>query len=234
MSLILHLETATGICSVAISNNNELLRFKSVSDGYKHAENLFKLIDEVLIESHCAYHNLDAVAISAGPGSYTGLRIGVSAAKGICYGLGIPLIAVPTLKILAQRFVSKHPEFKGIIIPMIDARRMEVYTATFDAEGNQVVDDKPLILNENSFQEELQNSEVAFLGDGSEKLRPLIENSKNASFFEIELNAKGMISYAHEAYNAKEFADLAYFEPRYLKAYQGTPPPKGIHAGKQV
>lgn len=234
MSTLLHLETATSICSVALSKDGEIISFKSVSDGFKHAENLFKLIDQVLSESKLSYSELDAVSISAGPGSYTGLRIGVSAAKGLCYGLGVPLIAVPTLKILTYRFIAEHPQFNGLVVPMIDARRMEVYTSVFNSDGEQLVNDVPLILDESSFQEELKTSQVAFIGDGSNKFKSLVEGNSNAFFFEIELNANGMIDFAHQAFRAEKFADLAYFEPEYLKAYQGTPPPKGIHAGKQV
>lgn len=235
MNYILHLESATSVCSAAVAVDGKLLASVSISEGYKHAENLLPLCEKVLVEAKITFDDLAAVAVSAGPGSYTGLRIGVSTAKGICYGLDIPLITVPTLEILARVFKAKHPAFEGYIAPMIDARRMEVYTNVFDSNLKALMNDSPLVIDETAYQEYLSENKLAFIGDGASKCAEILGLHSNADFsFEVQLDAKGMVDYAFEAFSKQDFADLAYFEPEYLKPYQGTPPPAGINAGKQV
>jgi tRNA threonylcarbamoyladenosine biosynthesis protein TsaB len=198
---------------------------ETIDDGFKHAENLMVLIEKVLESSGWTYSMLDGIAVSAGPGSYTGLRIGVSTAKGICYALDKPLIAVSTLKTLAAGFLRTHPDFEGKLCPMIDARRMEVYTALFDTSLKLLMPDHPLVIEETSFMNWLEGSPVAFFGDGAEKCRPVLGIHPNAVFdLPTKLNAEDMIPEALEAFQKNNFADLAYFEPAYLKPYQGTAP----------
>ena len=228
MSRLIHLETATSVCSVATAQNGVLVGIETIDDGFKHAENLMVLIEKVLKTSSWTYSMLDGIAVSSGPGSYTGLRIGVSTAKGICYALDKPLIAVSTLKSLAAGFLRMHPDFEGNLCPMIDARRMEVYTALFDSSLNLLMSDKPLVIDETSFVDRLETAPVAFFGDGAEKCRPVIGIRPNAVFgLTANLSAQDMISEALESFLRNDFADLAYFEPAYLKPYQGTAPGQG-------
>jgi tRNA threonylcarbamoyladenosine biosynthesis protein TsaB len=225
MSRLIHLETATSVCSVATADNGVLVAVETIDDGFKHAENLMVLIEKVLETSGWTYSMLDGIAVSAGPGSYTGLRIGVSTAKGICYALDKPLIAVSTLKTLASGFLRTHTNFEGKLCPMIDARRMEVYTALFDSSLKLLMSDQPMIIEESSFTNWLDAYPVAFFGDGAEKCSPVIGIHPNAVFdLPAKLNAEDMIPEALEAFQKNNFADLAYFEPVYLKPYQGTVP----------
>jgi len=223
MSLILNIETATKNCSVALSEHGKTLSCKEIADlGYSHAEKLHVFIDEILSENNCKYSDLEAIAVSRGPGSYTGLRIGVSAAKGLCYALGIPLISVDTLRILAaQASVSD-----GVIIPMLDARRMEVYSAVFTAGLNEIRPTKAEILDENSFSEIA--GKAYFAGDASEKARTVLTKA-NFEFLDdiIYPSARQMSALSHEKFNSKQFEDVAYFEPFYLKDFLvgGKPQP---------
>ena len=216
MAIILCLETATTNCSVALFRDTELLSLKEDnSAGYSHAEKLHLFIKEVLSESGLELDELDAVAISKGPGSYTGLRIGVSAAKGLCFSLGIPLISVPTLASLAASVDLND----GLVVPMLDARRMEVYSAVFDAEGNELRKTRAEILNENSFSEYLENQKVYFCGSGVEKFKAICTHS-NARFIENKLpSAKEMGALAYAKYQKSDTEDVAYFEPFYLKDF---------------
>lgn len=225
MGLILHIETATSCCSVALASDGICLSHKLLNDGFKHAENLMVLANEVLSESEYSYTDLSAVAVSAGPGSYTGLRIGVSAAKGICYALDIPLLTIPTLEILARTYQMQYPDNLYLLCPMIDARRMEVYTALFSTDFHEIENAHPLIIETDAFNLALQKQSIVFFGDGAEKCIPILMYSKNAYFdTKINISAEGMIAPAFEAFSKGDFADLAYFEPEYLKPYQGTPP----------
>lgn len=227
---ILHIETATTVCSVALAEDGELRVLKSVNDGFKHAENLMRLIREAMEEMNWQYSELAAIAVSAGPGSYTGLRIGVSAAKGLCYATSAPLIAVSTLYTLAAGFRRLFPEADTHICPMIDARRMEVYTAVFNRDLHTIRPDHPLVLESITSIPELVDHEITFLGDGAEKSKAVLAEHPNAYFADdIQLSAQDMIGAAFEAYQLGSFADLAYFEPEYLKPYQGTMPvPKAL------
>ena len=218
-SVILNIETSTTNCSVSLSKEGETLVLKEdYNNNYSHAERLHIYIDEVLKEANLKSSNLDAIAISRGPGSYTGLRIGVSAAKGLCYALGIPLISVPTLESLAYQLQIKD----GIIIPMLDARRMEVYSAVFTCKYQQIRDTQAQILEDTSFSEYLEKGKVYFIGDGVEKTKTLITHP-NAIFVEDKLpSAKQMDKLAYTKYKKNDLEDVAYFEPYYLKDFIGV------------
>lgn len=216
MAIILCLETATTNCSVGIARNGRLLALKEDnSRNYSHAEKLHVFINEILAETGLSVKDLDAVAISKGPGSYTGLRIGVSAAKGLCYSLDIPLISVPTLDLLAHKLTGK----KDIIIPLMDARRMEVYSAVYNSELTQIRDTKAEILEENSFSEYLENSIIHFIGNGVAKFEDICSHS-NAIFHTQEFpSAQEMAEIAEAKYKISDIEDVAYFEPYYLKDF---------------
>ncbi|GAB2764985.1 tRNA (adenosine(37)-N6)-threonylcarbamoyltransferase complex dimerization subunit type 1 TsaB [Salinimicrobium soli] len=217
MSLILCIETATTNCSVALGKNGEVLALKEdYSSNYSHAERLHLFIEEILKENGLTPKDLTAVAVSKGPGSYTGLRIGVSAAKGLCFTLDLPLISVPTLSSLARQV---EDEKAGYIIPLLDARRMEVYTAGFSAE-KQIFDTRAEILTAESFKEYLDKGKVSFIGNGVEKFKAVCEH-ENAVFVEGKLpSAAQMASLAEEKFQKGLFEDVAYFEPYYLKDFQ--------------
>lgn len=212
---ILCLETSTKNCSVSLSANGQLLAVKELAeDNYSHAENLHVFIDALLREAGVEKKQLSAVAVSQGPGSYTGLRIGVSAAKGLCYALNIPLIALDTLTVLAQQKTITV----GKIIPMIDARRMEVYTAIFNEQHQETTSVSAKIIDENSFSDLAED--LYFIGDGAEKCQTLLD--KNNHHFDLDIkypSAKDMCALAFEKYEKKSFEDVAYFEPHYLKAF---------------
>lgn len=214
MTKILCIETSGINCSVAIAENNVLLSEKSENKGkFTHTESLHLFIEEILESVKLSFKAIDAVAISSGPGSYTGLRIGVSAAKGLCFALGKPLISVPTLQILASQITGDN----HYIIPMLDARRMEVYSAVFDDHFNEIQVTEAKILDENSYLEWLDKGKVVFLGDGSDKFSEICHHS-NAFFVKNAFpQAKDMIQYAFRKFEAKTFENIAYFEPNYLK-----------------
>ncbi len=216
MSKILCLETSTKNCSVALTENGLTVDvLEEASEQYSHAEKLHPFIQEILQRNKWSYNDLSAVAVSEGPGSYTGLRIGVSAAKGLAYTLRIPLIAVSTLETLARSVQAGE----GYIIPLLDARRMEVYTAVFDKDYNMI---KPVwaeILHEKSFEEFLKKGPVVFTGDAVEKTKTIIRHP-NAVFTEKRYpSAKEMAEKAFEKFQHKDFVDVAYFEPFYLKDF---------------
>lgn len=217
MALILCLETATTNCSVALGRDGELIALKEdYSDNYSHAERLHLFIDEILKENCLPPKNLDAVAISKGPGSYTGLRIGVSAAKGLCFSLDIPLISVPTLESLAQQVTDGSLD---TIIPMLDARRMEVYTAGFTSGKEKIFETRAQILNEDAYDEFLNAGKVAFIGNGVKKFKEICTH-QNAVFIEDKLpSAAQMVPLAHSKFKAGAIEDVAYFEPFYLKDF---------------
>lgn len=214
---LLCLETSGVSCSVCLTADDRILEQRTLNTGsFTHAEKLHIFIEEILKQTKLKGSDIDAVAVSEGPGSYTGLRIGVSSAKGLCFAWNVPLIAVPTLQILAKNI--NIPQ--GYIIPMLDARRMEVYTAVFDENHTQVEATQPLILDENSFQNWLEKSKVSFLGDGSDKFAEICKHP-NAFFVKNQFpTAEKMASLAFERFTQKQFEDVAYFEPFYLKNFQ--------------
>lgn len=228
MALILNIETSTTVCSVSLAKDGKVLASKEQNDGYSHAEVLSIFIDEILKEQNINVSDLDAVAISEGPGSYTGLRIGTSTAKGLCYALNIPLIAVSTLQAMSQRIYKQHPEI-DVFAPMIDARRMEVYVALFDKENDKIEDVYAKIIDEGSFKELLKAKKMLFLGNGAAKCKDVL-TSDNA-FFRTDALASsvGMAELSEEKYKKSDFTDLAYFEPFYLKDFiAGMPKVKGL------
>jgi len=216
MAKILCLETATTNCSVAISQNGKVVAFREDnSKGYSHAERLHVFIEEVLQESKIPIKELDAIAVSKGPGSYTGLRIGVSSAKGLCYALGIPLISVPTLQLLALQ-IHEPTQF---IVSLLDARRMEVYSSVFDAKMKEIRETKAEILEETSFSEYLQKGTVSFIGSGAEKWKGLCTNPQAVFVENAYPSALQMVAVAFEKYKKSDTEDVAYFEPYYLKDF---------------
>lgn len=237
MSVILHIESSTLTCSVAISDNARLpdgqgqpLALKESHDqSYSHSEKLVVYIDEVLKEAKLKPADLHAVCVAKGPGSYTGLRIGVSAAKGMCYALEIPLLSVGSLESMAHWATRTHTDELagvGILCPMIDARRMEVYTALFDASLKEVKPVSAEIIDEQSFSSELEKGKVVFFGDGAAKCKAVIQHA-NAVFLEgFNPSARGMIAIAEQKLATKEFEDVAYFEPYYLKDFVAGKPKK--------
>jgi tRNA threonylcarbamoyladenosine biosynthesis protein TsaB len=228
MCTILQIETATQSCSAAISRDGETIALKEIVAQNVHAASLTLFIDEVMGMADMQYPQLDAVAVSKGPGSYTGLRIGVSTAKGLCFALDKPLIGIDTLKMMADGFFKSNPDYQGLVCPMIDARRLEVYTALFNNRMEMLEPVSAKIIDEKSFQEVLQSSEVTFIGDGSSKCKDLIHSEK-AQFSTLNFNsAANMSGLAFKAFNARSFEDVAYFEPFYLKDFVLTQSKKKV------
>ena len=220
MAILLHLETATTVCSVSLSVDGQLQAIEELNDGFTHAENLVSFCNSVLKKSNFSFTDLHAVAVSKGPGSYTGLRIGVSAAKGFCYALNIPLIAINTLQHIAMQISSLHENENALFCPMLDARRMEVYCALYDINNKEVRKTAAEIIDENSFSEELKNNQIYFFGDGADKCKTTLEKNVNAIFIDnIFPSSKNMIALAEKKYNAQDFENTAYFEPFYLKDF---------------
>ncbi|MBK8926898.1 MAG: tRNA (adenosine(37)-N6)-threonylcarbamoyltransferase complex dimerization subunit type 1 TsaB [Crocinitomicaceae bacterium] len=216
MSLILHLETASKTCSVCISHNGTLLALKEETTvEFSHAENLNVFIEEVLKQAGKKLNDLNAVAVSEGPGSYTGLRIGTSSAKGLAYALDIPVIAVNSLLSLAALVKTD----KDFICPMFDARRMEVFAAVYDSSLNEIKATEAVILDEHSFTDLLENKSVLFLGPGAMKCKDVLQHAN--AFFDTDtlVSSRGMVQRAHEKFSQKDFVNLAYFEPFYLKDF---------------
>lgn len=219
MALILNIETATDICSAALSKEGKVLSYKETNDPNSHSLLLGQFIQEILKENQLDFNQLEAVAVSSGPGSYTGLRIGVSMAKGLCYGLNIPLIALPTLESMANG-ILRYCDKSKLLAPMIDAGRMEVYSAVFDYSLQRLESEKPNIITETSYSEYLNSKEIIFFGNGSEKCKEII-TSPNAIFLSEGLpSAISMASLAEQYFKDNKFADTAYFEPMYLKEFQ--------------
>jgi tRNA threonylcarbamoyladenosine biosynthesis protein TsaB len=223
MNLILQIETATTVCSVALAEDGRVLACKEVEQRNIHAEKITVFIDEVLNEAGKNYAELDAIAVSSGPGSYTGLRIGVSTAKGLSFALDKPLIAIDTLGAMADGYKLRNAignDTNLLLCPMIDARRMEVFTAVFDIDGNVVQPVSAEIIDENSFSDLLKNNRIIFFGDGAEKCREVLGVHPNATIIDgFSNSAEYLTKRAKEKYFEKDFVDVAYFEPYYLKDF---------------
>lgn len=222
MAYILNIETTSKNCSVALAKDGEILAFREMAElGYSHAEKLHVFISEALQEAGLQLSDLDAVAVSQGPGSYTGLRIGVSAAKGFCLALDIPLIAIDTMEVLARQVIQKD----GLIIPLIDARRMEVYAAIFDTNFQVIEATKAEIITEESFSRLADT--VFFIGDGVAKCKSILVND---SFHFLDAiifpSAKEMCPLSFEKHKKSDFVNVAYFEPYYLKEFFVAPQKK--------
>jgi tRNA threonylcarbamoyladenosine biosynthesis protein TsaB len=223
LAIILNIETSTKNCSVSIANSGKIVAIKELNNGsYSHAEVLHPYIQTILKEGNILNHQIDAIAVSKGPGSYTGLRIGVSAAKGLCYALNKPLIAIDTLKSLSCAISIDE----GVIVPMLDARRMEVYAAVYNKDHQEVRKIKAEILDETSFSSELEKGKVYFLGDGSQKCKEIITH-QNAVFIDGKFpSSKEMATLSYLKYKKKDTEDVAYFEPFYLKDFVAIPEKK--------
>lgn len=215
--MILSIETSTEVCSIALHRDGELVAESTSYEAYSHAERLAPMIDELLREQEIKKAKITAVAVSAGPGSYTGLRIGTSTAKGLCYALDLPLITINTLESMLEGLPDDYQEYWKC--PMIDARRMEVYCLLADPQKSVKQPVEAKIIDENSFAEELDNYKILFYGNGAQKCQAVI-NSTQAVFIEdVTPHARNIGVLASQHYERQEFADLAYFEPEYLKPY---------------
>lgn len=225
MESIILIETSTALCSTAIAENGAITSYRESSAPKAHASLTAVFIQEMLAERGLTLADCDAVCVSMGPGSYTGLRVGVSTAKGLCFGSGKPLLAVGTLDTLVAQALT--PEHYHYIVPMIDARRMEVYTAVYEIAGQagnrarQITETVPVIVDETSFADILEKGKVLFIGDGAGKCADVIKHP-NATFLQCWPNAAAMLKPATQAYNEKRFEDVAYFEPFYLKEFVAT------------
>ena len=215
MSIILNIETATKNCSVALANEGKTIACKEIAEqNFSHAEKLHVFIEELLAENNLQFSDLNAIAVSQGPGSYTGLRIGVSSVKGLCYALNIPMIAIDTLQLLAKQIQIEE----GIIIPMIDARRLEVFSAFYDKNHNQIRATQAEIIDETSYQEISET--IHLVGDGIEKFKNTLTDEKFIFHSEAVFpSAKEMSELSFEKHKTNDFVDVAYFEPYYLKDF---------------
>ncbi|MEM7484127.1 MAG: tRNA (adenosine(37)-N6)-threonylcarbamoyltransferase complex dimerization subunit type 1 TsaB [Bacteroidota bacterium] len=217
MAKILNLETATTNCSVSVSEGDTIIALKEHNAiNYSHAEQLHVFIKEALEKASLSFSELDAIAVSKGPGSYTGLRIGVSAAKGLCFSLDLPLISVPTLESMARQENALDGEF---IIPVLDARRMEVYSAVYNKDYTEVRETKAEIVDEKAFSEYVTSNNVYVIGSGAEKCKELLKDSSFIFDASVVPSAKDMALISHKKYQNGLFEDVAYFEPYYLKDF---------------
>ncbi len=226
MTYLLHIETATTVCSVSLSEGDRPVAFREINDGFTHAENLHLFILSILNESGVQPGQLGAIAVSRGPGSYTGLRIGLSAAKGLAFALGIPLIGIDTLQAMTQQVASTRKD-DALYCPLLDARRMEVYLAVYDAELRQVEPACAFVVSETSIAKFIHQKRIYFFGDGMPKCRQLLERLPNAGFIDsVVPSSKDLSTLAWKKYQNKEFEDVAYFTPFYLKEFNSGPTAK--------
>ena len=222
MEKFILIETSTDACSVAIATKEGVIASDYIQEHKAHARLLIPMVEKLLETTGTKIGECSAVAVSEGPGSYTGLRVGVSSAKGLCYGSGIKLLSVPTLDILAQMGKGHISDTKSIIIPMLDARRMEVYCAPYNSEGVRLSEVRAEILDEHSFEKEFEEyNQVIFIGDGAVKFRQCLseEQLSRSLFVDCRPEASYMLNPVLEQWNKKEFKDIAYFEPFYLKDF---------------
>lgn len=228
---IINIETSGKICSVALTYHGALEIQIDEMEGMRHADKLAPFVDQIMQEVHRREMKPDAIAVSIGPGSYTGLRIGLSLAKGLAFGLGVPLIGVDTLKIIAVKAMFRKNDWNGdeLLVPMIDARRMEVFTAVYDFALNEVVKPQPMVLDEESFRNLLDaGKQLYFIGDGAEKAKKVIDHP-NAHWIDGLLpQAKDMMALSEKALRNEDFIDIAYSTPQYLKSYQTTVSKKSL------
>ena len=226
MALILNIETATKTCSVSIAKEGSLLALKEKHGEYSHAENLTAFIQETIKLAGIELNELDAIAVSKGPGSYTGLRIGVSTAKGLCFALNKPLLAVNTLEAMATHLKHENKN-EYILCPMLDARRMEVYCAILNHKSEFIKETAAEIISIDSFSQFLKTNKIIFFGDGAQKCESLLSNNENAFFAtDFEISSLGMVELSETAFQNKQFENVAYFEPYYLKDFVTTTPKK--------
>lgn len=231
MALILNIETSTEVCSVSLTENGKTLFLKESSEGLNHSKLLTVFIENIFKENSLDINSVDAVAVSKGPGSYTGLRIGVSVAKGLCYGLDIPLISVNSLEIMGKYAAQNSDKFgvekneKAVLFcPMIDARRMEVYTAIYNSNGEEIRPVSAEIIEEDFIADLLMENKVLFFGNGAEKCKRTIQNANSLFNGPKTTTAEYMNLLTEEKFSKKQFEDVAYFEPFYLKNFLATIP----------
>jgi len=220
MNHILHIDTSTKICSIALSTNGKLIDYTSYEgDGFVHSELLTSFIESILHKNQLTPKKLVAISVASGPGSYTGLRIGVSSAKGLCYALNIPLIAIDSLFSIVSWTKENESNFKGNFCAMIDARRMEVFSAIYSNDLQLLKPISADILDENSYSEFTSKEKLLLAGDGAEKTKSIWENRENILFSSYLSDARGQIKEANKRFLEKQFEDVAYFEPYYLKDF---------------
>lgn len=228
MVTILQIETATQVCSAALAVDGKTIACKELAAQNIHAANLTLFIREVMETAGLSYQSLDAIAVSKGPGSYTGLRIGVSTAKGLCFALDRPLIGINTLELMAGGFLAENPAYTGLVCPMIDARRMEVYTALYTAALEEIQPVAASIIDASAYLEVPAEQHITFIGDGAMKCRETITRA-NTEFSALNYNsAAHMTLLARQAFDRQAFEDVAYFEPYYLKDFVITPAKKKV------
>lgn len=235
MALILSIETGTDVCSVALANDGELMALRESDEGRDHAKKVALFVDELLRETGVQPSDIDAIAVGKGPGSYTGLRIGVSFAKGMCYALNIPLIAIGSLDALTEVAredydagildIEEEEWQQAVLCPMVDARRMEVYSQIFDTEGSAKSDVVAEVVTAESYAPWRSNHRLVIFGNGARKCTDTLSD---AIFVEVAPSARGIVRLAEEAFNAEHFEDLAYFEPFYLKDFIVIPSKKKL------
>ena len=235
MPTLLHIETATNVCSVSLSCNGQLLSLRESSVKNAHSAVLTAFIEEIFKSAGILISEIDAIAVSEGPGSYTGLRIGVATAKGLCYALGRPLIAIPTLQAMASGMltmeaVTRHTSRVTLLCPMIDARRMEVFSSVYSFGMVEIRETLAEIIDEKSFSEILKENTIFFAGDGAAKCKSFLEENENVFFLDdFRVSASYMIPLAEKKFFSADFENLAYFEPYYLKDFiAGKPRVKGL------
>jgi tRNA threonylcarbamoyladenosine biosynthesis protein TsaB len=220
MALILNIDTATETASICLANDEAILQIAVNENQKDHASWLQPAIQSLLNKQNIEPSRLNAIAVSNGPGSYTGLRVGLSTAKGLCYSLNIPLITINTLEMMASAFTDTGTD---LICPMIDARRMEVFTAVYNQDLAAVIQPQAMILNENSFATLLEKNKMVFSGSGVDKFQKLVL-SKNAFFSTASFNSSLLVKFSRKRFHEKQFADLAYAEPFYLKDFHSSKP----------
>lgn len=220
LPLLLYIESSSTVCSVAISQGDKLIAIKETNEGYSHAENLTWFIEQICIENAINLQSIDAVVVSKGPGSYTGLRIGVSAAKGICFALDKPLIAINTLQSMASYAASKYKTENALYFPMQDARRMEVYNAAYDVNNKEIIETRALIVDENTTATIEWNGTIYYFGDGAEKCKNHFNgDARFVLLDDILPSSNNLIKLANKAFSENKFENLIYFEPYYLKEF---------------
>ncbi len=236
MAFTLNIETATHLCSLVLARNGEVIAARETFEEKSHAAKLTVFIEEVLKEANMSVADLDAVAVGKGPGSYTGLRIGVSTAKGLCYGSGLPLIGVNTLSIMVRHVMTHHaglvqslPVHSEIILcPMIDARRMEVFTCLYNIQGEEIQPVQAVVVGHETFKQFLDNKVMVFFGSGMEKCREVLSHPNAVFIPDIHPHASSLALLAEEKYTGNLFENIAYFEPFYLKDFVATTSKKGL------
>src|ERR1035437_374955 len=234
MALILNIETSTEVCSVAIARNGSVILSRNNLSGQNHAMLVTVFINELLVESNLTMEQFDAIAVSGGPGSYTGLRIGVSVTKGLCYASRLPMIAITSLEAMAHHVITNRKNFQypetgnTLFCPMIDARRMEVYTSFYDSNGVQIREIQADIIDHQSYLPYLENNTVFFFGNGAAKCRNAISHPHAIFIDGIITTAENMVSLAERDFKLQKFVDVAYYEPFYLKDFVATIPVKNI------